>query len=81
MSDSSPCPRPVPLSASESPSASETESGPVALSADGLHKLALEAFRTGNRGRLSLCEALRVLGETRLVRGRTLLRFGHCIRG
>ncbi|HXV77462.1 MAG TPA: HNH endonuclease signature motif containing protein [Candidatus Polarisedimenticolaceae bacterium] len=39
---------------------------PFGLSADGVHRLALEAFRIGNRGRLSLCEALRVLGETRL---------------
>jgi len=28
--------------------------------------MAIESFRIGNRGRLSLCEALRVLGETRL---------------
>ena len=39
---------------------------PVKLSAEGLHELAVQAFRTGNRGRLSLCEALRVLDETRL---------------
>jgi len=39
---------------------------PVKLSAKGLHELAVQAFRTGNRGRLSLCEALRVLDETRL---------------
>ena len=39
---------------------------PVGLSAQGLHDLALEAFRIGNRGRLSLCEVLRVLNETRL---------------
>ena len=39
---------------------------PVRLSAQGLHELAIQAFRTGNRGRLSLCEALRVLHETRL---------------
>jgi len=38
----------------------------VRLSARGLHALALRAFRIGNRGRLSFCEALRVLGETRL---------------
>jgi 5-methylcytosine-specific restriction endonuclease McrA len=38
----------------------------VILSAKRLHELALEAFRIGNRGRLSLCEALRVLNETRL---------------
>jgi len=36
------------------------------LSAERLHELAVQAFRTGNRGRLSLCEALRVLSETRL---------------
>ncbi len=40
--------------------------GPVALSAEGLHGLALEAFRIGNRGRLSLCEALRALAESGL---------------
>ena len=39
---------------------------PVGLSANGLHELAVQAFRIGNRGRLSLCEALRVLRETRL---------------
>ena len=39
---------------------------PVALSAQGLHELAIQAFRVGNRGRLSLCEALRALSETRL---------------
>ncbi len=39
---------------------------PVRLSAQRLHELAVQAFRTGNRGRLSLCEALRVLHETRL---------------
>jgi len=38
----------------------------VALSAQGLHELAIQAFRVGNRGRLSLCEALRALSETRL---------------
>ena len=41
-------------------------SSPVRLSAERLHELAVQAFRTGNRGRLSLCEALRVLSETRL---------------
>jgi len=39
---------------------------PVRLSAHRLHDLALQAFRIGNRGRLSLCEVLRVLNETRL---------------
>jgi len=39
---------------------------PVELSAQSLHELACQAFRVGNRGRLSLCEALRVLAETRL---------------
>jgi hypothetical protein len=38
----------------------------VPLPAQGLHELAVQAFRVGNRGRQSLCEALRVLGETRL---------------
>jgi 5-methylcytosine-specific restriction endonuclease McrA len=36
------------------------------LSAHQLHDLAVEAFRIGNRGKLSLCDALRVLAETRL---------------
>ena len=57
-----------------SPSASATASGPARasgvvsarLSAQRLHELAVEAFRIGNRGRLSLCESLRVLSETRL---------------
>lgn len=40
--------------------------GPVDLSAKRLHEVACEAFRVGNRGRLSLCEALRVLSETNL---------------
>jgi len=40
--------------------------GPVELSAMRLHDLALDAFRIGNRGRLSLCDVLRVLSETRL---------------
>ena len=39
---------------------------PVSLSAQSVHELAVQAFRVGNRGRLSLCEALRVLAETRL---------------
>jgi hypothetical protein len=39
---------------------------PVELSAQSLHELACQAFRVGNRGRLSLCEALRALAETRL---------------
>jgi len=43
-----------------------TGASPVKLSAESLHELAVQAFRTGNRGRLSLCEALRVLSETRL---------------
>ena len=40
--------------------------GPVELSTQSLHELAVQAFRVGNRGRLSLCEALRALHETRL---------------
>jgi len=47
------------------PAAPDT-SFPVELSARGLHELALEAFRVGNRGRLSLCDSLRALHETRL---------------
>jgi len=39
---------------------------PVQLSAQSLHELACQAFRVGNRGRMSLCEALRGLAETRL---------------
>ena len=39
---------------------------PAPLSAASVHELAVQAFRVGNRGRLSLCEALRVLSETRL---------------
>ncbi|UCF68918.1 MAG: hypothetical protein JSV80_06420, partial [Acidobacteriota bacterium] len=31
-----------------------------------LHELAIESFRIGNRGRLSLCDVLRVLADTRL---------------
>jgi hypothetical protein len=45
---------------------SRSDSCPVPLSAQGLHELAVQAFRVGNRGKLSLCEALRVLAETRL---------------
>jgi len=50
------------------PSSSPVPAGAstVGLSAERLHALALEAFRIGNRGRLSLCETLRVLSETRL---------------
>ena len=44
----------------------EVSSCPVELSAQSLHELAVQAFRVGNRGRLSLCQALRVLAETRL---------------
>ena len=57
-SRSSSAPRPSDLCA--------TPASPVGLSAQGLHELAVQAFRTGNRGRLSLCEALRVLSRTRL---------------
>ncbi len=39
---------------------------PSPWSAEGLHRLAVEAHRTGNRGRLALCGALRALGDTRL---------------
>ena len=56
---------PVVPATSPSPASSRAVS-PVALSASGLHELALEAFRVGNRGRLSLCEVLRILSETRL---------------
>ena len=52
-----------------SPSSSappQPELCPVQLSAQALHELACQAFRVGNRGRLSLCEALRALAETRL---------------
>jgi 5-methylcytosine-specific restriction endonuclease McrA len=40
--------------------------GAAVLSPERLHQLAVQAFRIGNRGRLSLCEALRLLAETRL---------------
>ena len=52
-----------------SPSSSTSTStaiSPVKLSAKRLHALARRAFRVGNRGRLSLCEAFRALSETRL---------------
>jgi len=39
---------------------------PHVLSARRLHELAVESFRIGNRGRLSLCDAFRALSETRL---------------
>ena len=52
--------------ASAPPASTRSSVGPVEISAKGLHELAIEAFRIGNRGRLSLCEALRVLTETRL---------------
>jgi len=45
---------------------SPSDACPVHLSAQALHELAVQAFRVGNRGRLSLCEALRALAETRL---------------
>ena len=62
---------PAPTPAASDPerslsSPSRTAGSPVRLSARRLHRLALHAFRTGNRGRLSLCGALRVLAETRL---------------
>lgn len=54
------------MSSESSSGSSRSDFCPVPLSAQGLHKLAVQAFRVGNRGRLSLCEALRVLAETRL---------------
>ena len=55
-----------PIPTSETPAAVPcTSAPPVVLSPAALHELALEAFRIGNRGRLSLCEVLRVLHETR----------------
>jgi len=60
-----PCALPT-TSDSIAPASPPPVATPVGLSARRLHDLALEAFRVGNRGRLSLCEALRVLGETRL---------------
>jgi len=61
-SSSTPCP-PDPVSA---PPPSSSAVAPVEVSAQRLQELAVQAFRVGNRGRLSLCEALRVLSETRL---------------
>ena len=55
-----PAPSPRPRSVSDS------RACPTPLSARRLHDLALDAFRIGNRGRLSLCETFRVLAETRL---------------
>ena len=52
--------------ASSVSAAASTGLCPVELSAESLHELAVQAFRVGNRGRLSLCEALRGLHETRL---------------
>jgi hypothetical protein len=49
-----------------SSAASQPDLCPVQISAQALHELACQAFRVGNRGRLSLCEALRGLAETRL---------------
>ncbi len=73
MSVAVPSPVPSPSSVavvaipSPSPTPTPTSKGPITrLSADRLHELALEGFRIGNRGRLSLCEALRVFSETRL---------------
>jgi 5-methylcytosine-specific restriction endonuclease McrA len=60
-----PPPAPAPILSALAPDAAEGLS-PVRLSAKGLHRIAVHSFRTGNRGRLSLCEALRVLHETRL---------------
>jgi hypothetical protein len=37
----------------------------VQLSPPRLHELALESFRVGNRGRLTLCQVLRVLADSR----------------
>jgi hypothetical protein len=45
--------------------ATAVEEPVVVLSAARLHELALEAFRVGNRGRLTLCGVLRVLAESR----------------
>ncbi len=53
-----------PAPASVSLSAASSAASP--LSAERLHGIAVEAFRVGNRGRLALCDALRVLAETRL---------------
>lgn len=52
--------------ASHSARSTGASTSPAELSAKRLHGLALEAFRVGNRGRLSLCDVFRVLGETRL---------------
>jgi hypothetical protein len=41
------------------------EPGVAALSAETLHRTAMEAFRVGNRGKLTLCTALRVIDEQR----------------
>ncbi len=59
---------PAPERVGSSVSGLDRATGPVPapVSAERLHTLALEAFRIGNRGRISLCEALRVLAETRL---------------
>ena len=54
------------MSSHSSSARCSSDVAPVRLSAQGLHELAVQSFRVGNRGRLSLCEALRVLIETRL---------------
>jgi len=74
VSAPAPASGPVPEPASVAWSAPASADGPgcpstfapVEVSAQQLHELACQAFRIGNRGRLSLCEALRVLSETRL---------------
>ena len=63
----SPVTAPSPNSSAPAPCGPQRRgASPVELSAKRLHGLALEAFRIGNRGRLSLCDALRILGESRL---------------
>ncbi|UCF66760.1 MAG: hypothetical protein JSV80_13375 [Acidobacteriota bacterium] len=47
-------------------STTSSEQSVATLSASKLHELAIESFRIGNRGRLSLCDELRVLADTRL---------------
>ena len=42
------------MSSESSSGSSRSDFCPVPLSAQGLHKLAVQAFRVGNRGRLSL---------------------------
>jgi hypothetical protein len=57
----------VPSASSAIPRASsDASSGAFGLSAKQLHEVALRSFRVGNRGKLSLCESLRMFSETRL---------------